>query len=370
MAGANWIRDWPGGRVRLARGREVWVIERSFAGRRYAISLDVHAEADALVELALFERDPAGYRTKRQVAVADGAAPVRLDEAAVTVFLEYLAQRGRTRKYRMDCRYSLAEWAGALAGRDLRSVSGRELRGMLSDLGSRKNRIAHLKSFCAWLRDRDEGPVLTMQNDPSLALKVPVSRPEKARREKGYSIPLIEALYRVLWRQDVRDVLRLRACTGMHHTEIERLAAGAGALRRVDDPSGIAGTIRFVHKSGNEHILSLDPEAFAAAERLATGKVPRDHTVARTLDRAARRINPENPPTLNASELRHSFATWAEEVGQVIYPKGRGAPGELISAVMGHTAATTRALFYRGVRVPPMIKIPIQLEHPNDPSEG
>src|SRR5690349_3424647 len=102
MPGANWIRDWPGGRVRLARGREVWVIERAFAGRRYAISLDVHAEADALVELALFERDPAAYRTKRQVAVADGAAPVRLDEAAVTGFLEHLAQRGRTRKYRMD----------------------------------------------------------------------------------------------------------------------------------------------------------------------------------------------------------------------------------------------------------------------------
>ena len=382
MAGAQWIRDWSGGRVRLARGREVFVIERSFVGRRFTVTLDVRTERDALAELALFERDPANYRTRRQVAAAEGTGTVCVDAATAAGFLAHLAQHGRTERYLVDVRHSLAQWADALAGRDLRQVSARELRGIISRRweAGRKQRIAHLKSFCSWLRERDEGATLTVQNDPSLGLKVPPSRPEKARRAKGYSIELVERLYAALWRQDVRDVLRLRACTGMHHTEIERIAAGGGEVRRVDDPSGIAGTVRFVHKSGNEHILSVDAAALAAIERMVAagarppstrqsgpGGCPRADTVAQVFARAAKRLDPVNPPKPNPSELRHSFATWAEEVGSVVYPKGRGAPGELISAVMGHTEATTRKRFYSGVRVPPMIKVPIRLEHPDDP---
>jgi hypothetical protein len=34
---------------------------------------------------------------------------------------------------------------------------------------------------------------------------------------------------------------------------------------------------------------------------------------------------------------------------------------------MGHTETTTRKRFYSGVRVPPMIKLPIRLVHPDDP---
>jgi len=382
MAGAQWSRDWSGGRVRLARGREVFVIERAFAGRRYAVTLDVRTESDALAELALFERDPANYRTRRQVAAAEGTGSVCVDEATAAGFLAYLVQHGRTERYRVDVRHSLAEWAGALAGRDLRQVSTRELRGIISRRweAGRKQRIAHLKSFCSWLREWDEGAALTMQNDPSLGLKVPPSRPEKARRAKGYPIELVEQLYAAVWRQDVRDVLRLRACTGMHHTEIERIAADGGEVRRVEDASGIAGTVRFVHKSGNEHILSVDAASLAAVERIVAagarppstrqsgpGGCPKAETAAQVFQRAAKRLDPANPPKLNPSELRHSFATWAEEVGSVIYPKGRGAPGELISAVMGHTEATTRKRFYSGVRVPPMICIPIRLHHPDDP---
>lgn len=82
-----------------------------------------------------------------------------------------------------------------------------------------------------------------MAEDPTVSLKVPVTRPEKAVREKGYSIETAERLYRALsgWefknfnREDtrrttdvqcVRDVLCIHAKTGMHGTEIERLARG------------------------------------------------------------------------------------------------------------------------------------------------
>src|SRR6185295_10255927 len=391
MAGATWIREWAGGRVRAARDREVFVIEQAFAGKRYALTLDVLTERDALAELALFDRDPGAYRTKRQAAAAEGVGPVCVDDVSVASFLEYLTERACTEKYRGDVRYSLAEWAEALAGRDLRRVASRELRSILSRrwAAGRMHRIAHLKSFCAWLRERDEGATLTLQNDPSLGLRVPAARPEKAKREKGYPLDLVERLYAVLWRQDVRDVVRLRACTGMHHTEVERLAAGLGQVRRVDDRSGIAGTVRFVHKSGNDHTISLDAATFAAVERIVAagprlqtrrnipGGCPSVDTVAQVCEQAARKLDPEDraalgetedaPPKFRPHELRHSFATWAEEEGSVVYPKGRGAPGELISAVMGHTETTTRKRFYSGVRVPPMIKLPIRLVHPDDP---
>jgi len=75
----------------------------------------------------------------------------------------------------------------------------------------------------------------------------------------------------------------------------------------VDDASGIAGTARFIHKSQREHIVSLDAPAFAAAEGLAKGKIPRDHTVAQTCERAAARLGIDG---FNPGELRHSFATF------------------------------------------------------------
>jgi hypothetical protein len=81
---------------------------------------DVRTEPDALAELALFGRDPANYRTQRQVAAAGGTRPVCVDEATAAGFLAYLAQHGRTDRYRLDVRHSLAQWASALAGRDLR----------------------------------------------------------------------------------------------------------------------------------------------------------------------------------------------------------------------------------------------------------
>jgi len=100
-------------------------------------------------------------------------------------------------------------------------------------------------------------------------------------------------------------------------------------------------------------------------------------TVAQVCEQAARKLGPEDraalgeteetPPKFRPHELRHSFATRAEEEGSVVYPKGHGGPGELISAVMGHTETTTRKRFYSGVRVPPMIKLPIRLVHPDDP---
>lgn len=366
MPGAKWVGDWPGGRVRRGRNGPVYVIERMVSGVRRSISLPVASESAALAELALFERDPANYR--RQGEDPD-AAPVVVDVDTVIAFLEHQRLAGRVLRYRQDARHYLADWSEDLAGRDLRTVSTRELRGVLAQRATaRKARIIHLKSFCSWLRDREDGPSLTTGNDPSLGLTVPPPRPAKALAPKGYTVELIERLYGAVWRQDVRDVLRLRACTGMHHSEIERIAAGEGVLRRLDDRSGITGTVRFVHKSGKVHVLSLDLACFSAARRLqGFGRAPRDHIIAQVFERAARRLDPENPPKINPGELRHSFATWAPAVGIEVRPTKGGVPQALVSAVLGHESERTSRRFYVGTSVPPMIRIPIRLDHPDDP---
>ena len=64
---------------------------------------------------------------------------------------------------------------------------------------------------------------------------------------------------------------------------------------------------------------------------------------------------------------RHSFVTWASECGQEVRPKSGGLPLAAVAAVVGHHSANTTKRFYENVKVPPMIKIPIELKHPEDP---
>ena len=67
--------------------------------------------------------------------------------------------------------------------------------------------------------------------------------------------------------QGVRDVLVLRCLTGMHHSEVERIARGECELREVNGgKSGIVAVVRFLHKSQYEHVQSLSAQAYAAAK--------------------------------------------------------------------------------------------------------
>jgi integrase len=245
---------------------------------------------------------------------------------------------------------------------------------------ARKNRITALKSFCAWLREVEGA--LTAAEDASISLKVPTTRPEKSVREKGYSIEAIERLYRAIsgWEftnfnqeatrrstdvQCVRDVLCIHAKTGMHGTEIERLARGEGKVSLVADGGEIAATVKFIHKSGHVHLQSIDRQTLAAVQRLqARGAAPVDSHIRRVVRRACKALGME---LVRFGELRHSFVTWASECGQEVRPKAGGLPLAAIAAVVGHHSAHTTKRFYDNVKVPPMIKIPIKLEHSEDP---
>lgn len=363
---AVWVGKWDGGRVRMSRGRKVWMIERN----RRVISLNVNSEQDARAELALFQADPAGYRTRAQRVLAAPSAAV-LDEATLRSFSAHCKEQGLSAGYRNHIlkRY-LDDWAKALRERDLREVTLRELNQLLEGKTARHHRIVALKSLTSWLRGTAR---LKQADDPTMDLRVPTSVAEKSTRAKGYRMAQLEQVYAEVSSQALRDTLCLRAKAGMHDTEIARVASREAVLRLLDDPSGIKGTITFRHlKAGKVHVVSVDTQTFAAAERLAARGTPLSRNAAKVmLDRAAKRLtkDPEKPvEPIQPGELRHSFATWARSQGRLVRPTEGGVPLAEVAAVMGHLNPRTTKVFYEGNEVPAMIELPLKLVHQADPA--
>lgn len=377
-----WTGKWKGGRTyRTQEGRTVYVLRKMVQGKHYEITLEARNEMEAEAELALFLRDPGAYQTRSEAARTQNDAAVYLDAETVGRFLEYLQGQGRTARYVRDVGTYLAAWAEALAGRNLRRLTLQEvLRELARHKTARKNRITALKSFTAWLREGEA--VLPVAEDCTLALKVPPARPAKAFREKGYSMRHVEGIYAAIngWESDkygwkgtgrvtdvqpVRDVLCIHAKTGMHSTEIERLARGEGTVTILKEHGEISATIKFVHKSGRVHVQSIDHQTLAAVQRLrARAAAPVESYIRKVVAKAAARAGME---PVRFGELRHSFVTWASECGLEVRPKSGGLPLAAVAAVVGHQSAATTKKFYENVRVPPMIKVPLKLEHPDDP---
>ncbi len=388
-------RPWPGGFVRLSRGREVYVIERRVgSGARKKVTLDVRTEREALAELALFERDPGAYRTRKQQRKerAADAGGIRLDAATVAAFstdarakvaLGELSE-GHVRHTLQP--YLLA-WAEALGGRELRTVTLGELRRILDGwTTAHHKRIVTLKAFTAWAREKGQ---LARKDDPTLDLAVPAVTPRPVAA-RAFTAEKIEAFYAALRDysfalgygddapedaprctvdlQPVRDVFVLRAKCGMHGTEIERLARGEGAIRVLENEGEIAGTLVFPHKRGGEHVVSVDAQALAAAQRLqAAGKAP-DRVAT---GRAVARVIAAHPELAGFAfeNLRHSFITLGAG-GRTVTARTGGVPLELLSQVAGHTSTSTTRRHYLGAHIPPMVVLPLRLANPDDPKAG
>ncbi|TQF12499.1 site-specific integrase [Myxococcus llanfairpwllgwyngyllgogerychwyrndrobwllllantysiliogogogochensis] len=360
----------------------MWVIERRVSGAVKAIALDALTEEDALAELVLFDRDPASYRTKKQTVLlaAEQAERAAADAVVLTPelhkeFIEHARKEGLNKEYVEHILGNyLSHWGVALNGRDMREVTLLELRKMLKGWKTAEHhRIVALKSFASWLREEGK---LHRSNDPTLDLLVPQAKPEKSVRVKGYAMSEVEAVYAEVPSQLLRDTLCLRAKASMHDTEIARVARGEAVLREVDDPCGIKGTVTFFHKRGDDHVVSLDAQAFAAALRLQARKRPLTRAPALLmLKRAANRLRekcetPEEREKIRViapGEIRHSFSNWASDYGVLVRPTKQGLPVEEVAAVMGHRSTKTTRTFYKRVLVPPMIQLPLNLIHPEDP---
>jgi integrase len=366
---------WDGGRVRRNRkDEEVWVIERTIKGIPYFITLNVTSRKQARAELALFERDPVSYQA---ALLAEPFAEVEGPQLRSTTLHEFLEDKRTGDKavcgdHQGALERYLLHWMTALEGRDFRKITLGQYRTVLRTLKPRRQHIVAIRSFTHWLRKEGR---LSATEDASQDLEVPQPKPLRAERAVGFTMKAVAKAYASIRSstaheyldaatcQVVRDIIALKATTGMHLTEVGRIASGSWRVRRLEGYGEIAGAVTFFHKRGEPHSVSLNEKALAAAERLQKrGQLPNRKTLHRVLDACVKNAD------FNFAELRHSFATWANEFGVEVKPPERaGVSRNLIAQVMGHKNEGTTSGHYIDTEIPSMIALPLVLENPEDP---
>jgi integrase len=328
---------WEGGFVlRDTRGRPVYWIRRSVAGRRYEVSTRCRTEAAAHRELVRFETDPEGYRP--------GGIQERivLDDAMGADFLQAQADKGVTRKWLAAQRKYLAWWQGVLAGRDLRHLSlRRDILPALAGQGGRHLRIATLKRLFAWLREQDR---IATADDPTLG-KLPVPKTRAAQDTAPKLIPLADfESARSHMMGAYRDGLDVQAGTGWHITEMIRFGQG-GVIEPYhgDDPDAAAVLVCPRHKSGGAHRTAVTADVASAARRLLAHGGISDSRYRRALHAACAAAG---VPRFQPGWFRHTVATLATEAGQA----------NAVPTFLGHRSAATTRKFYATRAVPPRVR--------------
>lgn len=354
---AKWLGTWKGGRWYNDRqGKPVYVIER----RGRTVRLNTHDEDLAVGELARFLEDPASFRPP----VTEQRGAVGLTADLITNYLRYQRQERKVGEQHSDAtKLYLVQWANALRGADLATITTKELRRhLLAWTTARKPRVIAIKGICTWLVGEDQLPA----DNAAARLDIPTStstrRPRRAR-----SAQTIESVHARL-SGATADVVLVLAKTGMHGEELARLVQRPGAVELVDHPA-IKAVLTYPHKRkvNGKHVLhkqSIDQVTLDAVQRLvARGSVPR---LRGSVDRALRRASLAlaiDPPVTHG-ELRHSFTTLARRAGVVVRPEQGGASLEEIRAVIGHVPGSqmTSDRYEQG-DVPPMLTVPV-LCHP------
>ena len=370
----TWIGTWDGGRIAESVDGPVYHLERMRGGVRYSLSLGVITPKQALAELALFERDPGAYVTAKEAQQEPGKVrgAVLVTADLVIAFAADLRGRGRSERHTRNTLAYLGQWVDELlVGRDLRRVELSEMHDRLDAWGNaRPHRVRAIRAFAAFLRRRG---LLASADDPTIDLASVQGRtPTPAERSaKTHSVEQLEATYRHLSSQTHRDVFRVRVMTGLHVTEVARLAAGECVLRDVPDGGRIAATVSLVHKSTRAHTQSLGAATAAAARRLMAGRSIgsiRNDDLARAMAAAnAARADGVMLEPVRLANLRHTFVTLSARAGTVVHPPSGGVEHAMIAQLVGHSGTRTMGRHYLGDYVPPMIALPIRLEHPDDP---
>ncbi|MGO9828519.1 MAG: hypothetical protein ACLPJH_00135 [Myxococcaceae bacterium] len=351
-------------------GRLTAILRRRSGGRRYVIKLPVASEAEAVAELRLVEAMGVPQYVERARTAAEAAARRKGGSGSVwsaeslRAWAASMAGRGVSQDHRRACLAYVKAWGRSLKHADLAKLATPDVRRALNGWRTaRKYRVIALKAFTKHLRR--EG-LLDRGADPTIELEVPAAKSNRALEDRAYPVPVIEAVYSHLsGSQEQRDMFRVLATTGMHISELARLAAGKGVVKAVSGQGAIAGTVKFTHKNGRPHVLSLDRATYDAAERLAS----RGSTLAKSafqqgLHIASRGIEALKGADFAAGRLRHSFATHAN--GEVHPVNHHGVSRATIAAALGHSEATNRK-FYAGIEVPAMVTVPYRLFHADDP---
>jgi integrase len=359
----NWVGVWAGGRIHgTVDGRKRYVLERFFGGVQHTFTLPVRDETGAMAQLAAWSDDPMAFLERRAAVVAKRKGLLQGQVLLTPGLLAELERDMRRRQQagevgEVHIRSTMAycrQWAEDLGlGADLRQVSRAIVQRCLQVRGNaRQHRIVALKVLGAFLVDSGR---LDASQSPGRHVDVPTARPARLAAPRGYSADRLRACYAGLKSQEHRDVFRLQAMTGMHGSEVARIARGEGRLERREGMGEIAGVVTFLHKSGRLHSVSLDARSMAAAERLArAGRRPSQWA----LLRACRRHG------VQPAQLRHSFVQLGQG-GRWAYPAGQGVSVDELIAVTGHSSSTVTRAHYDG-GTPRMLVLPLALEHAAD----
>lgn len=348
----NWAGSWRGGRYYFdASGRRVFVIEAMRGGIRYSFKLKTHDEELAVGEYARFLDDPVGY-ARQPESLPEAPEAVTINTDRLTRYMQSI--RGTVLDHQKARRSYLVAWSAKRL--DLRTVDRATLSKVLSSFeGGHKGRAEALNAFANWLVEEGELASWTRLRNTH------PTDPELARADRVvYSLEQLKAVYEKVASQPIKDVLFLRLATGMHHTEIEQLDGcklyttplpekGVG-IRQLGGRHEIRAVIQVRHKSRHRHRVSVNAAALRAALRLRDG-VPTRTAVWKALESEG--VVPSN--------LRHTFITQAQEVGERVTFKTSGVDRSLIAQVVGHRQGSTMtADRYEKVQVPPMVRLPLE----------
>jgi hypothetical protein len=346
----SWAGRWKGRALLPRRPRPpVFVIERRVSGAVRALTLETHDEDFAVGELARFEVDPERYaQAHDHPETVERTGPVFITDDRIALYLRSIA--GTVEDHRAARESYLIAWAKA--GLDLRTADSKRLRAALAQFdGGHRGRTEALNAFARFLvREGDLQTWRPLQNTvkPDESLRAP---------REAYSLEQLRECFARLAPGAVRDLFRLRAATGMHHTEIAQLE-GAGvttaplpdrgaAVRKLDGKHEIAGVLQVTHKSRRQHRQSVDRVTLEAALRLREGVPSRI-----AIWEAVKPLVPSN--------LRHTFVTLAGEVGEIVSFTPGGVDRARIARAIGHRAGSTMtADRYDKLQVPPMIRLPL-----------
>lgn len=360
----KWAGKWKGGRIYEDKdGHKQYLIEKMRRRVRYTIRLP-RGVTDPEAELALFKRDPAGYAERHKQAAVDMHAVV-LEPGEIERFEKYLRfEKHRVKGYISTTVGYLADWADDLAGRDMRKMRVDDYYRILDGRQTGRNgRIAALKSFSSFLVKRQR---LSVADNAAALLEVVRPPPARLLKKRGYSIEQVEKFYTALDEQRVRDCFLLGAKTGMHQTEVARIASGEVELLELSVESEIRAVVRFIHKGRYDHRQALDAQGLAAVRRLmALGAAPSQGRLHEAIKRAARKLNVE---PVHPKYLRHSYVTWGAQVGREVKLQAGGVAPGVMSWVVGHRSGLMVKDHYDNSEVPLMVAVPLRLHHPEDPT--
>lgn len=332
-------RRWNGGYIHAQKdGRDLFIIERQVGETRYHLSTGAHSWKAALEQLERFEAAPHLYEKGGGVGAE---APLYVTEQLVIDFLKHQSAVKRVSAlHAYDTGRYLEHWLADLAGVNLRHVGIEVLHRALDARRScRPKRIAALKVFCGWLREKRGA--LNPATDTTMNLRVPQSEPEQYRHQKAVPVAHVRRVLAKL-RPEARDCLRVLASTGMHLSELVHFAREGELVKR---PRG-AVTLVTKHKSGEPHLLDLVGPTAAAAGRIhRRGYVPSKLSGEMKTACLKARV-----PEFGTGVIRHSVATWAAE---------RGVPLAEIAVSLGHKdPRTTRRFYLSHHAAPPRLKLP------------